>query len=658
MSACDGQLTQGTGADRTRCICGRRRPEARLGFDLRSRSEVASPVAPPSEVRKFRMFRWLPGRIQPGPYLSVERLRSAIWGSSMHRKTVRRALSGRHNAGWGYRSHSTARRSVRSGQARLSEVSVLPRSKTMTLTLVLAIGLVLIAGPWANPAHAGTYVMRNCNVPGHANSLLHPWQVSQPLDTSVSAVDGCATGNGLAARVGEPRELANGDGLPVVIAKPTGARGGITFVKLVVWYAARLAGSGQPLQFTTQERRLDDSLHLGLFNAPPGSESIVAEHMLHPETNSVQMVFRCGPWGVPQPGACFPTHAVPFLFRGMEVTLREDIPPLLLPPTGTLLEPGPQSGVRSLVFSASDAQSGLRTIDVLLGDTVVASQDLTPLCPHADFTVCPPSEDGTLHVDTRGVANGAHRLTVRARDAAGNERVVHRETPVEVANVPNSLPPVNAPATAPSSDVPRYRLSARFKGTSRSTLTVPHGGRVSIRGRLTLGSRPIAAGTRIEVLERSDRRGAREVRRARVKTKGNGSFSAILATTRPSRRIRVAYRPTGGGGAVSPSLRLRVRAASRLRASLRGRTVRFSGRVLSRPIPKAGKRVMMEGRAPGSAWTVFKSLRTDRKGRFSGTYRLRVRRPGVTLNVRALVRSEGGYGYLGSRSRAVTLTVR
>ena len=86
--------------------------------------------------------------------------------------------------------------------------------------------------------------------------------------------------------------------------------------------------------------------------------------------------------------------------------------------------------------------------------------------------------------------------------------------------------------------------------------------------------------------------------------------------------------------------------------------VRFSGRVLGAPIPKAGKRVLMEGRSPEAAWTEFKSLRTDRTGRFSGTYRLRVRRPGVTLKIRAVVPREAGYGYLSARSRAISLRVR
>jgi hypothetical protein len=201
-------------------------------------------------------------------------------------------------------------------------------------------------------------------------------------------------------------------------------------------------------------------------------------------------------------------------------------------------------------------------------------------------------------------------------------------------------------------------IVAKFKGSSRSKLIVPYGQRVSVRGRLTQGLQPVGAGIPIEVMERPDRRGAVEKSTRTVMTKADGSFSMGLATSRPSRVVRLAYRPAGGGQVVSQALKLRVRAAARLRASLRGRVVHFSGKVLSGPIPKPGKRLLMEGRSPGSAWTPFKNLRTDKKGRFSGTYRLRVRRPGVVLQVRAVVPSEPGYGYLGSRSRIVKLRVR
>ncbi len=108
----------------------------------------------------------------------------------------------------------------------------------------------------------------------------------------------------------------------------------------------------------------------------------------------------------------------------------------------------------------------------------------------------------------------------------------------------------------------------------------------------------------------------------------------------------------------SPVLRLRVRSGCSLRASLDGVVMRFSGRVRGAPIPRGGKRVRMEGRAPGSAWKSFSNFRTDLRGRFSGTYRLRVHRPGVLLKVRLVAPREDGYPYESSRSGAVRLRVR
>lgn len=339
---------------------------------------------------------------------------------------------------------------------------------------------------------------------------------------------------------------------------------------------------------------------------------------------------------------------MPMQVHGMELTLREDVLPTVSLPEGTLLDGGPQSGTRTVTYAASDPQAGLGKVEVLLGDIVVASRDLRPRCTYADFTVCPPSDSDTLAVDTRAVPNGSHGFSLRVTDAAGNVRVVQGERAVEIAN--------EEPAQAPNAL--RYAITASFKGTSRRTLTVPYGSRVSLRGRLAEGPGAAAAGIPIQVLERADRRGTRERPTRTVTTKPDGSFAIGLATSRPSRVIRLAYRPAGAAQVVSRALTLRVIGASRVKASLRGRIVRFSGRVLGAPFPKGGKRVQMEGRSPGSAWTPFQSLRTDRKGRFSGTYRLRVRRPGVVLKVRAVVPREAGYGYLASRSRPVTLRVR
>ena len=119
-------------------------------------------------------------------------------------------------------------------------------------------------------------------------------------------------------------------------------------------------------------------------------------------------------------------------------------------------------------YAAADPQSGLAKVEVLLGDTVVESHDLTSRCFYADFTVCPASDDDTLEVDTRAVPNGSYDLAVRVRDAAGNERVVRGAHPVEVAN--------ESPPGADRS----FAVVAKFSDTSRTTVTVPYGRRVVV----------------------------------------------------------------------------------------------------------------------------------------------------------------------------------
>jgi hypothetical protein len=437
----------------------------------------------------------------------------------------------------------------------------------------------------------------------------------------------------------------------VELLKPeTGPQNQIRLLKMAVWYSARLAGSGSQLHFHAAVRNSDGTFNPGVSNDPPGAENVFFEQPLSPTaTRSYEVDLVCGPVSISATTEpCVPVVGVPVEIRGMEVTLSEDAPPVVSMPGGTLFGGGPQSGARTVTYAASDPQSGLAKVEILMDGVVVASHDLTPGCVYSDFTVCPASDDGTLQIDTRTVANGTHNLKLRVQDAAGNDRVVDGGTTIEIANEPVS----GSTATA------LYNLTARFGGSSRSTITVPYGRRVSLRGRLTRGLEPAPAATEVDVLERLDGRGGREVVAGHVRTQADGSFSYVLPSNRPSRRLRLAYRPVGANPAFSSALRLRVRAASSLRALLGGIVVHFSGRVRSGPIPKGGKRVRMEGRAPGSTWTSFATLRTNRIGAFSGKYRLRIRRPGVVLKIRAIVPAEDGYGYLGSRGKAVTLRVR
>ena len=336
----------------------------------------------------------------------------------------------------------------------------------------------------------------------------------------------------------------------------------------------------------------------------------------------------------------------------MEVTLSEDVQPVVPRIGGTLLAAGPKSDSQTVTYSAFDPQSGLAKVEVLLGESVVARRDITPLCHYYDFTVCPAGDEATLSVDTRAVPNGAHPLTLRVYDAAGNQTVVRAPAAVEVANAPPSLPVAIAPASVGT-------LSVGFGRSTRSSLIVPFVRKVTLRGRL---SNPEGQGldqARVEVLERASANATRQTAVGSAVTARDGRFSYVLASGRRSRIVRVVHRAGGGVLTTSPDLSLRVRAAVSLRARLRGTLVRFSGRVLSRPLPARGKIVKLQGKAPGYGWSrPFVALRTDRRGRFAGRYRLQAHRPGVEVQIRVVVPTERGYAYLSYKGRPIAFKVR
>src|SRR5688572_13220982 len=166
--------------------------------------------------------------------------------------------------------------------------------------------------------------MRNCNVPEHGNAPLAPWQALDIMGPNLSIADACASGGGVGVIIGDRRQMGGGTAGGIVLFKPSGLRSRITFVKLVLWYTARLSGSGQPINFWSADWRSDMSYRWGLSNAPPGSESVVAEHQLSSDTAAVRLGIHCGPLGPPTPpDQCVAAESAPLVVRGMEVTLSE-----------------------------------------------------------------------------------------------------------------------------------------------------------------------------------------------------------------------------------------------------------------------------------------------------------------------------------------------
>ncbi len=512
------------------------------------------------------------------------------------------------------------------------------RSLRHGLSAAMALPL-LVGAVAAQDAHAGTYVMRNCSVPGYDVAPLGPWQPYEAPDMIVS--DACASGGGVGFGFSGEQAVWPTTSAVVALKRPTaGPRSAIKLSRVELWYASRLAGSGAPL-------------HLGYWLTYPedmatySSESLPnpIDVTLNSDSVGTFSAVRC-PGGASGNEYCYPSHPMPFQALGMRTTLTEDVRPWGAILGGSLLESGPQSGTGTLTIAAADSESGLAKIEAMLGDTIVASRDLARDCSYADLTVCPTADDATMVADTRTVPDGAHRLTLRVRDAAGNERLIEAPSVVRVMNGGPLISAAN-----------QLRLTGSFVGSSRSTLTVPFGRKVTVKGRLSGTSGGIGNAS-IDVFERLTRAGARDRTLGRVSTRADGSFSYAIAAGRPSRTLRLVFDPGGAAARVSRVLRLQVRAASTLRATLHGTTVRFSGRVLSDPIPKAGKRVLLQGKTSGYGWTQFASIRTNRSGGFSGRYRLAVRRPGVKLQIRVVVPTERSYPYVSYTGGPVSLRVR
>jgi hypothetical protein len=161
--------------------------------------------------------------------------------------------------------------------------------------------------------------------------------------------------------------------------------------------------------------------------------------------------------------------------------------------------------------------------------------------------------------------------------------------------------------------------------------------------------------------------GAAPRRRAvTVRTGPQGGFSQLLGRG-PSRNLLAYFAGTRTlTRAGSESARLRIRTgvllrASRTAARVGGRPVVFSGRVLAAGAARAaeGLPVELQFRYRGTGWSGFRTVETDRRGRFSYPYRFADDDSrGVRFQFRAYVKGREGWPYEPGTSRPVTVTGR
>jgi hypothetical protein len=314
----------------------------------------------------------------------------------------------------------------------------------------------------------------------------------------------------------------------------------------------------------------------------------------------------------------------------------------------------PGAGVYEAVF-AVDGQAVQRTVIDEDGGRcrdVGQTSDGTPAFLY--LQPCPASVGADVGFDTTSVANGVHHLVVSVLDAAGNsapvlDRIVSFDNP-PVPGTPGPLNGTNASAHA--------TLTAHWRRSARSSITVPYGRGARIVGRLSAPGGLGIAGAQVEL-----QAGCRPALRTTIRSARDGSFEIVLPRSISSCRLRISYRAHLGDPipAASRTLVLQVRAGVALSISPRtasvGSAIVFTGRLRGRPVPSEGKQLVLEARSPGGAWIQFKVVRSDRRGSYRAVYRFRFPGP-ATYQFRVVSEPESDYPFAAGSSPVLSVRER
>ena len=176
---------------------------------------------------------------------------------------------------------------------------------------------------------------------------------------------------------------------------------------------------------------------------------------------------------------------------------------------------------------------------------------------------------------------------------------------------------------------------------------------------MNLDGQPID-GAAVTVLSRRDLPGRDFTIAGFVRTDREGRFRYTVRGT-ASRILRFRYEGSRRIHGSRRDVAVRVPAASTVSTDrarlLNGQTVTFSGRVITKPIPRVGKLVEIQAFFRGK-WRTISTTRTNRDGLWRFRYQFGATTGVVRYRFRALLSQEGGYPFATGHSRVVSVTVR
>jgi hypothetical protein len=377
----------------------------------------------------------------------------------------------------------------------------------------------------------------------------------------------------------------------------------------------------------------------------------------------------------------------------MTFTLAENDDPTAQATGGSLLADGARNGTESLTLTASDADSGVRSAVVQLGESAVGAYDFSPACAYTDWNACPLNQTRTLDVDTTRVPDGTYPLRLDMADAAGNVRTVDTGHTVTIANRSpaastgggagsehatggggGSEPPAAAVEEAATTDRGHHNgsgaaalavLTAELVNRRQAMLVPYRRSAVTISGRLTQRDGTPIAGARLDVGSETVVPGLPGPDGGQAITHEDGRWS-VTTVPGPSRVVTVAWRAFDRDRSYSETNRLSllVRAGAALavhpRRIANGGRVTLIGRLLGKPYPDGGVLVTLQGRPRrGGRWRTFGVTRSKPDGRFRYRYRFSRVAGGVRMFLfRARVNRQDGYPYEAGVAGSAKASVR
>jgi hypothetical protein len=254
-----------------------------------------------------------------------------------------------------------------------------------------------------------------------------------------------------------------------------------------------------------------------------------------------------------------------------------------------------------------------------------------------------PSAGSELRARWNSAAHplGLYEFRATVHDAAGNRAATERREGGKPMRLVNPLKATTGLSAGFGGRVLRWhrcRKLGRERRCRRQTIAdfsrrparraVPYGRGLPLSGRLVAGSGAAPGPRPVRIVERFALGARLDTRTTTVWTAPSGEFSTRLAPG-PTREVSVGY---AGGRTLQassgPALRLQVRSGVRLGASSRvarigGAPLVLRGKVRSDrgEVPPGGLSVQLQFRLPGLAWEEFRTVETDRRGRFRLAYR-------------------------------------